>query len=74
MRVNIIVHVIHVAGTRMKEPGIYGLSSGDFLGGFIGRKDTLGFLTLDLGALERSDGLEHRMRDFGESFNDEVGS
>ena len=35
LRASCILHVIHVAGTRMKEAGIDGLSRGDFMEGMM---------------------------------------
>ena len=49
-----IIHVIHIAGTRMKESGIDGLSRGDLLEGMMAGKDPLSFLPLDEGAGQRS--------------------
>ena len=54
---NLIFHVIHVTGTRIKELGIYGLYRGDFLEGIITRKYPLEMLPLDVGALDRVGGL-----------------
>jgi hypothetical protein len=50
------VHVIHVAGTRMKEMGIDGLSRGDLMDGMMGGQDPLSFFPFDEGANERSKG------------------
>ena len=51
-----ILHVIHVAGTRMKMSGIDGLSRGNLLEGMMAGKDPLTFIPLDEDADERSDG------------------
>lgn len=53
---NLIVHVVHVAGTRMKAAGIDGLSRGDMLEGMLLGRDPLQYVPLDKGALERSGG------------------
>jgi hypothetical protein len=49
-----ILHVIHVAGTRMKRSGIDGLSRGDFLEGIMAGEDPLSFIPLNEGADERT--------------------
>jgi hypothetical protein len=60
---DIILHVVHVAGTRMKEWGVDGLSRGDMLEGMMVGKDPLSFIPLDKGAGERSqDKLEDWIR------------
>jgi hypothetical protein len=51
-----ILHVIHVAGTRMKEAGIDGLSRGDFMEGIMAGMDPLSFIPLNEGADERVHG------------------
>ncbi|KAL7525365.1 hypothetical protein ACHAXR_000975, partial [Thalassiosira sp. AJA248-18] len=51
-----ILHVIHIAGTRMKESGIDGLSRGDFLDGMMKGEDPLQYVPLDKGADERTEG------------------
>jgi hypothetical protein len=48
-----ILHVIHVAGTRMKRSGIDGLSRGDFLEGIMAGQDPLSFIPLNEGADDR---------------------
>lgn len=51
------VHVIHMAGTRMKVTGIDGLSRGDLLEGILtASRDPLKYIPLNLGAIERSGG------------------
>jgi hypothetical protein len=50
------LHVIHVAGTRMKQWGIDGLSRGDRMEGMMAGKDPLSFIPLAEGANERSAG------------------
>jgi hypothetical protein len=52
----LILHVIHIAGTRMKDWGVDGLSRGDLLDGMMKGKDPLSFIPLNKGANERSDG------------------
>ena len=51
-----ILHVVHVAGTRMKEAGIDGLSRGDFMEGIMAGTDPLSFIPLNEGADERGVG------------------
>jgi len=53
---DLILHVIHVAGTRMKEWGVDGLSRGDLLEGMMSGLDPLLFIPLSEGANERSSG------------------
>jgi hypothetical protein len=56
-RGNLILHVIHIAGTRMKEgAGIDGLSRGDMLEGMMAGRNPLSYLPLSLNANERSAG------------------
>ena len=50
------LHVIHVAGTRMKEWGVDGLSRGDLMEGMMAGKDALSFIPLAKGANKRSGG------------------
>ena len=64
MKVYLIVHVIHVAGTRMKELGIDGLSIGDFLEGVMAGKMPLEILPLDFLALEREGGIKKWIRNW----------
>ena len=52
----LILHVIHIAGTRMKEAGIDGMSRGDMLEGMMAGIDPLSFLPLGLDANEISKG------------------
>ena len=47
------LHVIHVAGTRMKSWGIDGLSRGDLMEGMMTGKDPLSFIPLAAGANKR---------------------
>ena len=56
----LIVHVIHIAGTRMKAMGVDGLSRGDLLDGMMAGQDPLSFVPLSLDADERSGGLVDR--------------
>ena len=51
-----IIHVIHIAGTRMKESGIDGLSRGDMFEGIMKGENPLRFIPLDTGAIARSQG------------------
>ena len=51
-----IPHVIHVAGTRMKIAGIYGLSRGYLLKGMTTCKNPLDFIPLNDSADKRSGG------------------
>ena len=48
MKVLLILHVVHLSGTRMIESGIYVLSRGNDLGGIIQDIDTLNFIPLYL--------------------------
>ena len=57
---NLILHVVHIAGTRMKEWGVDGLSRGDLLDGMMAGKDPLSFIPLNKGADERSNGAVKR--------------
>lgn len=52
----IILHVVHVAGTRIKHWGIDGLSRGDFEEGLLGGNGPLSYIPLRQGADERSGG------------------
>ena len=53
---DITLHVIRVAGTRMKSWGVDGLSRGDLLEGMMGGQYPLSFIPLSIGANERSSG------------------
>ena len=57
-----VLHIIHIAGTRMKASGIDGLSRGDFLDGMIKGEDPLQYIPLDQGAVERSAAVETWVR------------
>jgi hypothetical protein len=48
-----ILHMVHVAGTRMIEQGTDGLSRGSFLEGVLAGKDMLSFADLSLSAIQR---------------------
>ena len=50
------LHVIHVAGTRMKSWGVDGLSRGDLMEGMMAGKDPLSFIPLSEGADQRAGG------------------
>jgi hypothetical protein len=54
----LILHVVHVARTRMIDQGADGGSRGDFNQGRMAGKSILNFVTLHLSALERSAKLE----------------
>jgi len=56
-----IIHVVHIAGTRMKESGIDGLSRGDLYEGIMKGESPLKYIPLSQGAVERSRG---RVRDW----------
>ena len=64
MKSDLIVHVIHVAGTQMKKLGIDVLSRGEFLEEFIAVKYHLDMLPLDVGALHRAIRLEKWIRNW----------
>ena len=51
-----IMHVLHIAGKRMKATGVDGLSRGDLTEGILAGADPLSFLPFNLGADERSKG------------------
>lgn len=53
---HLVLHVIHVAGTRMKAWGVDGLSRGDLLDGMMAGENPLSFIPLALGADERAEG------------------
>lgn len=57
------VHVVHVAGTRMKRMGIDGLSRGDLMEGMMAGQDPLSFFPFDEGANDRSGGKVKRWVD-----------
>ena len=50
------IHVLHIAGTRMKISGVDGLSRGDFLEGIMSGMNPWKTIPLDLSANERSKG------------------
>ena len=64
MKGDLIVHVIHVAGTWMKELGIYGLSRGNLLYGVMAGKCTLEILPLNVRALDILGRLKQRIRNY----------
>ena len=49
-----IIHVIHIAGTRMKFSGVDGLSRGDLLEGIMSGSNPWDFIPLDTDANERT--------------------
>jgi hypothetical protein len=59
---SLILHVIHVAGTRMIEEGADGGSRGDLSQGVMCEQSVLDFVPLHLSALERSENLEEWIR------------
>jgi hypothetical protein len=54
----LILHVIHVSGTRMMAQGTDGLSRADFLEGVMAGKAMTSFVPLHLSGKERSAGIE----------------
>lgn len=66
MKGKLIIHMIHIAGTRMKECGMDGMSRGIFLKGMMAGGDLLSYLPLAKGALEVSPGLEMWIRSWWE--------
>jgi hypothetical protein len=58
----LILHVIHVAGTRMVAEGADGGSRGDLNQGVMAGQPILDFVPLHLSALERSDKVEEWIR------------
>ena len=63
-RTGCVLHVLHVAGTRMKAAGVDGLSRGDLIEGMMkSGSDPMRFLPLSQGALDRAGGgLEEWVR------------
>ena len=59
MRGNLILHVIHIAGTRMIRMGIDGLSRGDNHEGVASGRNMVEFMDLHLSAFERSTSLKN---------------
>ena len=57
---DLILHVIHVAGTWMKVWGVDGLSGGDLFEGMMAGKDPFSFIPLLEGTNERSKGRVDR--------------
>ncbi len=58
IRKELVVHVIHVAGTRMIEVGVDGLSRGCTHEGIMTGRDLLEFIPLHLTAFERESALQ----------------
>ncbi len=52
-----ILHLVHVAGTRMIAQGMDGLSRGLFLEGVLARRDMLAFVDVSLPAIRRHPGV-----------------
>ena len=50
----LIMHVVHISGTRMIEAGIDGLSIRNYMGGIMQVIYPLKFIPIHVGALERS--------------------
>ena len=59
-----ILHVIYIAGTRMKKSGIDGLSRGNLMEGILRGENPLKFIPLNNDAMERLGG---RMSDWVKS-------
>ena len=59
MKGDLILHVIHIAGTRMIKMGIDGLSRGDNHEGVAAGKNMVEFMDLHLSAFERSPRLKN---------------
>ena len=53
---SLVLHVVHLAGTRMKSWGVDGLSRGDLMEGMLAGVDPLSSIPLAQGANERSGG------------------
>jgi hypothetical protein len=53
VRCGVLLHIIHVAGTRMIRQGADGLSRGNTLEGVMGGEQMMSFIPLHLSALER---------------------
>ena len=62
MKGDLLLHVIHVAGTRMIEEGADGGSRGDLSQGAMAGHSVIDFVPLHLSALERSSELEPWIR------------
>jgi hypothetical protein len=62
MKGDLVLHVIHVAGTRMVEEGADGGSRGDLTQGAMAGHSVIDFVPLHLSALERSENLEQWIR------------
>jgi hypothetical protein len=54
MKCGLVLHLIHVAGTRMKDQGTDGLSRGDLLEGVMKGNDFLNYIPIHRSACERS--------------------
>jgi hypothetical protein len=67
---DLILHVVHVTGTRMIEAGPAGGSHGDFNQGMMAGESALQFIPLYLTALERAPKLEEWIRSW---WNSELG-
>ena len=57
VKVELILHIVHITGTRMTEAGMDGISRGNNMGGVMRGLETFQFIPLGKGATERSDNL-----------------
>lgn len=64
MNGHLLLHVIHVAGSRMVRQGTDGLSRGDLYEGVMSGADMLSFIPLHLSALQRQHTLLSWIRDW----------
>ena len=70
----LLLHVIHVAGTRMQEEGADGGSRGDLTQGAMAGRPVLDFVPLHLSALERSPEVEKWIRSWWDEKRGELES
>ena len=61
-----VLHMVHVAGTRMIAQGTDGLSRGSFLEGVVAGSSMLSFIDLALPAIRRSPGIADFVRSWVE--------
>ena len=66
---NILIHVLHIDGTRMKYLDVSRLSRGDFLEDVFSREDPLSMIPLNSGVLERTPILKYWIRSFWKQKN-----
>ena len=64
MKGELILNILHIAGTRMADAGIYGIYRGNNLGGKMRGLEPLQFIPLGKGATEILDNLESWLRYF----------